>query len=362
MILYTFFVWFTQQLMRYNFNLSKRLKFYRILVKATDERRQGVRVKQVLEHLMRIEKRANKNSLMFQMYKSWLQMLNQGKEFGMIISKFVPPAEAMIISAAETSGKISDGFALATEVARTQSDFKKAFQSALVGPIVLLVSTVGVISFFCIHIFPAIADSLDKNQLSGLSSFAVGVMDSYVVWFPTLIISVLVVIIITMWALPNYKAGFRSKLETIPPFSLYRIFVGCSFLHAFNSLTKAGVQQVKSLQKMSGFASPYLKYRIEKIMYFMNRGMSFGQALVSIKLNFPDREVVDELSMHAETGNIDAVLDDVVSDLNTDGLELIKLQAAIAKYVCTTITVVVVLWLVLSLFSFVKDMQAVSMH
>ena len=362
MIFHRIYETLMQMLMRTSFNLPKRLKFYRILAKATDEKRHGVRVKQVLEHLMHLEKRSNKNSMIYKMYKSWVNQLNQGKGLGVIMGKFVPPAEAMIISASETSGKISDGFVLVTEVARVQSQFKKVFKEALIGPLVILTSAFAAINFFCIKIFPSIAASLDVNQMSGVSKFVLGVVDGYVIWFPASIVILIGLVGFITWALPNYKAGFRVKLENIPPFSLYRISVGCSFLHAFNSLTKSGVQQVKALQQMSQFASPYLRYRIDKILYLMNRGMPFGQSLINSRLNFPDKDVIDELSMHAESGSIDAVLSEIVDDLNVDGLELIKLQAAIAKYFCTLITVGLILFLVFGLFSFVKDMQALTMH
>ncbi len=349
-------------LMRFNFNLKKRIKIYRILSKATNELHQGIKIKTALEHLMLLEKKANSSkTLMYKMFKLWIKELTQGREFGQIINDFVPHAEAMIISFSETSGKISDGFILAANVAKSQSNSVNAFKNALIGPMVTLIVAFLTLSFFCNGVLPGIANALKVEQLSNFSLLVLYITKSFDIWFSFTIGLFFILIIFVIWALPNYKAGLILKLEKYPPFSLYRLVVGRSFLHAFNALTKSGVPQVKALQRMSKFATPYLKYRVEKILYFMNRGMTFGHALISSRLNFPDKEILDELSMYSESGNMDLVLDTVINNLNDDGLELIKIQAKIAQYSCTGIIVLVIVFLLFSLFSLVQDMQSVSM-
>ncbi len=349
-------------IMRLNFNLKKRIKIYRILSKATNELHQGVKIKTALEHLMVLEKKANDDkTLIYKMFKLWIKELTQGREFGQIINDFVPHSEAMIISFSETSGKISDGFALAAQIAKSQANFINAFRNALIAPLVTLTIAFLTLSFFCNGVLPGIANALKVEQLSNFSLIVLHITKSFNVWFPLSIWLFFSLIFFVIWALPNYKAGFRLKLEKFPPFSLYRLVIGCSFLHAFNALTKSGVPQVKTLHRMAKFASPYLKYRIDKILYFMNRGMTFGHALISTRLNFPDKETIDELSMYLESGNMDSAIDMVINNLNEDGFELITIQAKIAQYICTGIIVLVIVFLLFSLFSLVEDMQAVSM-
>lgn len=351
-----------ETLMRLNFDLKKRLKFYRMLAKSTDEKRKGVKIQTALEHLMRLEKRNyGEKSLTYKMYKNWLKKLTHGYEFGKIIRNFAPQTEAMIISASETSGKISDGFILAGDVARSQATFIKVFRSAIAVTSITLVMSLTVLSFFCTKVLPSIASSVSVDRMSNYSLFVLRIIKTYHIWFPAFTISAIILLAFIVWAVPNYKHGFRLKLEKIPPFSLYRIVTGCSFLYAFRSLTKSGVPQTQALKRMAEFANPYLKYRIDKILYQMNRGISFGNALINIHLNFPDRDIVDELSIHSESGNIDEALDEVVNNLNEDGLELVKLQAEITKYIGMGIIVVIILFLITGLFSFIKDIQNASM-
>ncbi len=169
----TLITWFSVYLMRLNFDLKKRLTFYRIMMKATDEKRHGIRVKQLLESLIKIEMRNNKHSLTCKMYQRCLQSLNKGLEFGWILSEYIPASEAMIIAASETSGKISEGFMLADSVARNQSQLKNAFISALLGPSITLLMTIVILSFFCIKIIPILQASMIGVTLSSYSQILI---------------------------------------------------------------------------------------------------------------------------------------------------------------------------------------------
>lgn len=350
-----------QILFKFNFNLKRRLKLYRLLAKTTNEKRNGVKIKLALEHLMKIEKKNySDKTLMYRMYKIWIKKLNQGQEFGKILKPYIPPTEAMIISATETAGSISDGFYLANQIAKNQAIFIRIFKNAIISPTITLVAALGILSFFCLKVLPGLAGSLDANQMSSFSLFMAKVINNYELYFSVFIVAFIGLILLIIWALPNARAGIRLYLEKIPPFSIYRIVTGCSFLYAFSALSKAGLQQTDSLKRMADFAKPYLRYRIEKILYQMNRGVSFGVSLINTRLNFPDRDIVDELSMHSEAGNIEDALDEIITEMQIDGVELISLQAEITKYIGMALIIIVVLFIVTGLFSFIADIQAGS--
>ncbi len=162
----------------------------------------------------------------------------------------------------------------------------------------------------------------------------------------------------TLWALPNYRSGFRLILDKFPPFSIYRILVGVSFLHTLSALTKAKLKQNDALIEMKRFAQPYLIYRINKYLMSINNGKSLGQALISTKLNFPDEYVIKELAMYAESGNIDDAMHEVIHSLNEDGLELVNKQAGILKTISFAWIMTLIMILIMSIFTFVMDLQA----
>lgn len=63
------------------------------------------------------------------------------------------------------------------------------------------------------------------------------------------------------------------------------------------ALLGSGVQELKALQILNGFAPPWLQERIEAAMECMSEGDSLGRALRNSGYDFPSREAVNYLSL-----------------------------------------------------------------
>jgi type II secretory pathway component PulF len=345
-------------LLKLHFNLKRRLKFYRIMAKATDQRQHGMKPTVALESLIDIEKENNKgkDTKLSKVYTIFLENYSLGQKLGEVMSIWVPASEAVQIFAAERAGRLSDGFSRAYEIAKQQAKFSKLFKQALVGPALNFVLAFSLLSMMFLKLVPTVSQSVSPDKRSGFSDLIYGMYQTYYVWFPALVIIVIAIVAWLIWALPNLNNRIRIKLENIPPFSLYRIMVGAGFLEAFNSLLSTNVQQREALLILEKFAKPYLKYRINKIQELTEQ--SFGQALISIKLNFPDKEVVKELTMASKQGNVAKALPDVVESFKTEGVELIEIQANIANGVAKGMVFGIIIFLVLGIFTFILDMAS----
>ena len=149
--------------MKFYFDEKKRMQLYRVLHKTTDEKRRGLKVLNVLESLKKQEK---KHSSMFKLYSHWIKQLNNGSRFSEVIKDYVPAAEAMLISANEKAGKISDGFKMALDLAKQKKQFTKIVITALTLPIILFVLGILILSYFCISIIPVLAHSIPIAKMS----------------------------------------------------------------------------------------------------------------------------------------------------------------------------------------------------
>lgn len=345
-------------LLKLHFNLKHRLKFYRIMAKATDERLHGMKISLALEALIEIEKQGNKgkDTKLSKIYTIFLENFSLGQKMGEVMDDWAPASEIVQIFAAERSGRISDGFRRAYNIGKQQSVFTKMFKQALIGPAIQLVIAFGILAMAFTSLIPAVSNSVAASNRSSVSNFVYALSQSFQWWFAGFLIILIASVVWLIWALPNFNGKFRLKLENIPPFSLYRIMVGAGFMEAFNALLNTNVKQQEALLILEKFAKPYLKYRINRIQELTEQ--SFGQALISIKLNFPDKEVVNELAMASKQGNITKALPDVVESFQTEGVELIQLQANIANGVARGVVFFVIMFLMVCTFTFVMDMAA----
>lgn len=349
---------FDKFFMKKAFNLNSRLRFYRTMARQTDNTKRGVKPVLVLSSMIKNEESRGKKTQLSRLYRHIRSRLELGKRMGEVLQEFVPATESGQIYAAEVSGRISNGFVMASSVAKQQSTFKKVFRQALIGPFINLSMSIGIIAMFFNMVVPAMTGALSEDNMSTFSLFLVGVSGHFSLMLSTLVVSLSILAIWTIWALPNYNGFLRLKLDRIPPFSMYKLMVGCSFLYALNAMMRSNMSQTDSLKILRQFASPYLKLRINKILEQTSK--SIGEALLSMKMDFPDREIVNEIAMASEQGVIVEAMPEIVENLSVDGLELVQLQAQIAKSITMALVVGAALFLLFGIFSFMGDMQAMT--
>lgn len=342
--------------MKLAFNMQQRLRFYRIMSRQTDNSKRGVKPVLVLSSLIKNEEigKRGRQTPLSKLYRHIKNRLERGRLIGETLQDFAPSAEVSQIYASELSGRINVGFIKASEIATQQATFKKIFKEALFTPLIQITMAIGILSMFFGELVPSLTNSIDKNSMSDYSSLLVVLADYF---DPILYLTItlgIVVIAWTMWALPNYNGKFRVMLDRFPPFSVYRIMNGCSFLYALNSLMMSDMSQQQALLVINKSASPYLRYRINRILRQTDR--SIGEALLNLRMNFPDKSVIDEIAMSSEQGVLAEAMPDIINNLNHDGVELIRKQANLAKTGAFIVLVGTIVFLLSGVMSFILDL------
>src|SRR5690606_30786578 len=84
------------------------------------------------------------------------------------------------------------------------------------------------------------------NAVNNYGSIALGALIVFLIW--------------VVWSLPNMaKSPMRKWLDKIPPWSIYRMLHGSTFLLNIAVLLQAGVRVQEVLKMMSRTGSPWLK-------------------------------------------------------------------------------------------------------
>ena len=344
--------------MKIVFRMSARLRFYRMMARQTDGTKRGVKPVDVLRSMIKNEEFKGRQTALSKLYRHIRSRLELGKRMGEVLQEFVPAAESSQIYAAEMSGRISNGFVMAGAIAKQQAEFKKVFREALIGPTINLFLSIGIMYMFFNTLVPTMTGTIPLESMSPFSMVLAEIAKHFNIYLLVIVTLIIISSAWTIWALPRYNGWFRLKYEKFPPFSMYKLMVGCSFLYAYNALTKSGVAQVQALHIIRKFATPYLTLRINKILEQTSR--SIGEALIQLKLDFPDKEIITEMAMASEQGVLTEALPEIVENLSIDGLELIKLQAQIAKGFAMVLVVGSVFLMLIGLFSFMADMQSMT--
>lgn len=338
---------------------KNRMAMYRMLEKMTGEPA-TLQINEAIMELRNLHAKSDYKSCMWFVLDDVIeQMRSMGVDFAKALSKYVPQQDIMILSASEQDD-ITLGFATVIENNKKTSAMKKAFIQALSYPLLMLLVLLALLYYFSVEVIPAFTDHLpDGVVLSPSSIFLVYMADSFNWWFSILSLVTLISSCFIIWALPNLANYQRKYLENIPPFNMYRIMVGCGFLFALNSLGRAGFMQIDALEQMLQLAKPYLRHRVLVIMDLMADGMDLGQALIESKLDFPDRQMVRELAIQTKYSDDDS-LEILSSTLAEDGLESIKRQANILKFIITCIVFSTIGFLYFGVYQFGMDLSNIK--
>ena len=149
-------------------------------------------------------------------------------------------------------------------------------------------------------IIPGIAETIDARKRKYddylLKAERVNKKALAFAFFPALF--TLIYTTIGIWTGPTRKA-----IDDCPPWSLYKMFMGITWLLSLSALIKGGVPISVALTSLRKDSNRYLCERIDRAMDFIKNGDNLGQALSKSKLNFPDKEIVADLRIYAELGN-----------------------------------------------------------
>ncbi|WP_353980878.1 type II secretion system F family protein [Salinicola endophyticus] len=260
------------------------------------------------------------------------RVADEGLTLSRGVSSWAPPSEALALSAGEQGNDLSGALERCRELIRVQGTIKKTLLSAAVGPLLQLLG-MGVAAYvFSTRLVPALLSRLDPSQLSLSNRLIRNGADVVANFWPLLLIGSVVSVLAILLSIPHWHGRSRLWVERIPPWSIYREVVGSSFLIDIAVLIGSGMQIRIALQRMSEFASPYLRERIDMTLDYVMTGSDLGKALHQSRLNFPSREGVEALRLLASLSGFEKTLGEFGRDWLERSVERVKRQAAIFNF------------------------------
>jgi type II secretory pathway component PulF len=235
-------------------------------------------------------------------------------------------------------------------VAEGTDKMLKPIIGAIAYPSFLLLMSVLVIYAIGAYMVPPMEDAAPGARWSGSARDLVDVshwiQKNWLLafsFFPALFI--LIYATIGIWTGPTRKA-----IDDCPPWSLYKMFMGITWLLSLSALIKGGVPISVALASLRKDSNRYLQERIDRAMDFIKNGDNLGQALSKTKLNFPDKDIVADLRIYAELDNFEEALDKLANDWLDESAEAVEAKASILNMVAMFAISGIIAWAVFGVF------------
>ncbi len=280
---------------------------------------------------------------------SWGRALQNGLPFSEALRGWAPNQERLMLSV----GDVSDmEHALLNLIKVTEGSTKmvRPIIGAITYPFFLFMMSVLIIYAIGVWMVPPMLEAAPNVRWRGMALDLVNLSD----WIQKnwlFAFSILPVISLIIYAtVGSWTGRLRATFDHFPPWSLYKIFSGISWLLALSALVKSGMPVSTSLRALRRDSNAYLRERIDKTLVFINNGDNLGQALYKTGLDYPDAEIVNDLKIYSELDNFEEALENMASEWLDESVYLIENKASIFNMIAILTVAGIIAWAVMATF------------
>ena len=331
-------------LARLSFSSKVRERFWR---KLASQQRHNMPLD---ESLLLFAKQARaRKSLHERCYLDIRDRLALGKDIGNALYGYASAEEILLISSSQKGGNLPEGLMLASELIVAKRKIIGAVVNALAYPAVLIGVLVAFLYVIGTVVMPQLTAITDPTRWQGpaLALYRV----SQLVNSPYGIVCLagfLASIFLAVFSFPRWTGQGRYWADKCPPWSIYRLLVGVSWLHTVATLMFAGRKLIEILDAMlkDRSSTPYLRWVLRRIQIYAARGANLGDALLATKLQWPAPALIDELQTYAALPGFNAQLRSIAADWLDEGIEMIIRAARGLNVFCTILVGLLVILMV----------------
>ena len=280
---------------------------------------------------------------------AWGKALNNGKTFSDALKGWAPARERLMLSVGDVSDLES---ALLNLIKVTEGSTKmiRPIVGAIAYPSFLMMMAVLIIYAIGVYMVPPMIDAAPSVVWHGMArdlvNLSAWIKDNWLTAFLSLPILMMVI----YFTIGIWTGTIRAYFDYIPPWSLYKVFTGISWLLALSALVKGGTPVSTAMRALRRDSSRYLRERIDKTLIYINNGDNLGQALAKTGLDFPDKEIIGDLKIYSELDNFEEALDNLANDWLEESVYMIEEKAGILNMVALLAIGAVIAWAVMGTF------------
>ncbi len=280
----------------------------------------------------------------------WMTEIRNGRTFSEALRGWAPSTELLLLSVGDVAN-LELALQHTVRVVEGMNKMRSLVFGAVAYPLFLMCMVALLIWGVARFMVPPMVDAVPNLQWKGVAASLVD-LSTFVDQHPIFLFSVIpTIVILVMLTFPYWKGAGRAAFDKIPPWSIYRGFIGVSWLLALSALVRAGMPVSKAVRSLMGDdTTPYLKHRLSRTLMFISNGDNLGEALYHTKLGFPDEEVVGDLRIYSELDTFSEALENLANSWLEDSIRTISKQAEILNAIAILMISAVIGWVVWGTF------------
>ena len=309
----------------------------------------------LIDALERLEKIESKNGTKPNepfaiVMREWQKNLERGMSFSDATRGWVPQDETLLV----TSGNLSNLVVALENVGRVVDGtqrIRRAMTTAIAYPLFLLALTFGIIIMVGLYLVPPLAEVATGDivwrgaarSLRWLSDFSIKYWYFFVVGFASAVAIIWI-------SLANWSGRLRVIFDKLPPWNVYKIQVSVGWLMSLGAMVSAGVTIPDAMRMLADNANRYLRRILDSALHFIANGDNLGVAMSRTKSNFPDSEIIGDLTIYADMNGFDENLNHVANDYLNESVRKMEKMSNLMNSLGILLVSAIIAWVVLGTF------------
>lgn len=255
----------------------------------------------------------------------WIRGLNNGRKISDVVKPWVSTEESMLIMSGEQSGTLDSALTSVVKVSNAKAQINSAVLAGVMYPFFLIILAFGVLYLFGYKIIPAFTKAARGDAWYGVARLMIDTSSFVRNWLHWVALFVVILVVAFFVSLPRWNSRARIAFDRYPPYSIYRVMQGSSWLIALSALVQAGVRIESAMEQLAQGASAWSMARTAAALKGLRAGRNLGESLEKSGYEFPDPEIISDIRIYATKSGFDEALRLIGNDWITESVDRIKL-------------------------------------
>ncbi|MCQ2598831.1 MAG: type II secretion system F family protein [Alphaproteobacteria bacterium] len=291
--------------------------------------------------------------------RQWQINLERGMSFSDATREWLPPEEILLV----TSGNISDLVVALENVGRVVGGvqrIRRAMIGAVAYPLFLLALTFGIIIMVGLYLVPPLVEVAGPGVMWQSAASALIWLSDFSIKYWYLFVIVFATVVGLIWfSLPNWAGWLRAKIDKLPPWNIYKINMSVGWLMSLAAMLSAGVTIPNAMRMLADSSNRYLRNILSVTLRYIANGDNLGAALSKTGRDFPNTELIGDLTIYADMNGFANNLSRVADDYLSESIRKMESISNIMNSLGILLVSAIIAWVVLGTFQMQDQLTAV---
>ncbi len=290
--------------------------------------------------------------------REWEKNLERGLSFSEATRGWIPAEETLLL----TSGNMSSLVVALENVSRIIVANKRisgAVFGAIAYPLLLFVLVIGIIIMVGLYLVPPLAEVAGDSMVwTGGAATLIWVSDVASKYWHIIAVVFVASGILIWWSLPRWAGHIRAAFDKFPPWSIYKIRLSVSWMMSLAAMVSSGVAIPDAMRMLADNSNRYLRKILDATLRYIANGDNLGDALQNTGMDFPNQELIGDLTIYADMNDFDSNLNQISTDYLENSVKKIESVSNALNSIGILLITAVIAWVVLGTFQMQDQITA----